>query len=188
MQPYLKNYLQALKAYGLQNSIPNITPEVGQFLNMMIKIQKPKTILEIGCANGYSTIWMAEAADQVGATIHTVDFSAPTFAEAQKNIKEVQLDDCIKWYFGSAQKILPQMPANLHFDFVFVDGQKAAYLEFWELIQPKLNSGAVVIFDDMLAFQEKTKPFTESLKHLRHFDQLLLPIDGEDGILLLRKP
>ena len=187
MNPTLKVYLQTLKQYGLRNNIPNITPEVGQLLNMMIKLKQPKTILEIGSANGYSTIWMAEAAKVLGAKIHAVDFSAPTFSEAQKNLKEVGFSECVDFHFGAAQKLIPEMEKSLKFDFVFVDGQKAAYLDFWNLLQNRLNSKALIIFDDMLAFPEKTKHFSEAIKELEGFDQIMLPIDKDDGILVLLK-
>ncbi len=187
MKQELVDYLKNLRQYGLENDIPNVTDEVGRFLNMMIKIKKPKTILEIGCANGYSTIWMAEAACDVGAMIYTVDHSAPTFAEAQKNLKEVELSDHVSFNFGDARNILPQMPSSLYFDFVFVDGQKASYLDFWNLLQSRLSPGSMLVWDDMLAFQQKTKSFSEAVKNLKGFDQLLIPIDKDDGILLMLK-
>lgn len=187
MNPSLLTYLQNLRAYGVKNSIPNVTEAVGHFLNMMIKVKKPKTILEIGCANGYSTIWIAEAASQIDATFHTVDHSAPTFAEAQKNLKETGLSDHVHFNFGDAREVIPKMPSELTFDFVFVDGQKASYLDFWNLLQTRLNPEAILIFDDMLAFAEKTKPFSEAIKNLENFDQLLIPIDKDDGILMMRK-
>lgn len=187
MDAFLQANLKKLRQYGLEQNIPNITDEVGQFLNMMIKLKKPKTILEIGSANGYSTIWMAEAAQQVGAKIHTIDHSAPTFEEAKQNLKEVKLDQEVEFYFGDARLVIPQFPPSLLFDLVFVDGQKASYLDFWKLIHPRLNLEAMVVFDDMLAFQEKTRPLSEALKNLPGFDQLLIPIDQSDGILIMLK-
>ncbi len=187
MQKELKQYLKDLKAYGVQENIPNVSDEVGQFLHIMIKAKKPKNILEIGCANGYSTIYMADAAKKIGSTLHTVDHSAPTFAEAQKNLKEVGLDSVVSFNFGDAREVIPKMDKSLMFDFVFVDGQKASYIDFWTLIQDRLNPGAVIIFDDMLKFQHKTKTLTEKLVNLKGFDQLLMPIEADDGILLMIK-
>ena len=187
MYPTLKKYLHDLKQYGLQNNIPNVTEAVGQLLNMLIKMKKPKTILEIGCANGYSTIWMAEAAKEVEAKVITVDHSAPTFAEAQKNLQEVGLSEVVEFHFGDAREVIPQFQSDLYFDFVFVDGQKANYLAFWNLLKDRLHPGATLVFDDMLAFPEKTRPFTQAIQNVKGFDQLLIPIDQGDGILLLLK-
>lgn len=187
MKKELIQFLKDLKAYGIKENIPNVSDEVGQFLHIMIKAKEPKNILEIGCANGYSTIYMADAAKDINATLHTVDHSAPTFAEAKENLKKVALDPFVSFNFGDAREIIPKMESSLMFDFVFVDGQKASYIDFWALIQDRLNPGAVIIFDDMLKFQHKTRTLTERLVGLEGFDQLLMPIEKDDGILLMIK-
>lgn len=187
MKNDLKTYLKKLRKYGVANEIPNVTDEVGKFLNLLIQVKKPKEILEIGCANGYSTIWMAEAAEKVAARIHTIDHSALTFAEAQRNLREVGLSKVVEFCFGDALKVISQMDEGLRFDFVFVDGEKASYLTFWKAIQGRLRPGAVIIFDDMMAFPAKTKDFHEYIETLKGIDQLLIPIDQNDGILMVIK-
>ncbi|MDH5597336.1 MAG: class I SAM-dependent methyltransferase [Candidatus Peregrinibacteria bacterium] len=185
MNDDLKKFLRELRAYGIANDIPNVTDEVGMFLHMMIKVRKPKNILEIGCANGYSTIYMAEAAREVGSKVITVDHSAPTFAEAQENLKEVGLAEYVDFNFGDVREVLPAMKEPENFDFVFVDGQKASYIDFWHLLRDRLNPGAVLVWDDMLAFPEKTRTFSEAVRGLAGFDQVLIPIDEGDGILFM---
>ena len=187
MNNQLKKYLKELRAYGIANNIPNVTDEVGMFLHMMIKVKQPEAILEIGCANGYSTIFMAEAARQVGSKVITVDHSAPTFAEAQKNLTEVGLADYVNFNFGDAREVLPAMKEPANFDFVFVDGQKASYIDFWNLLEDRLNPGAVLVWDDMMKFAQKTKTLSEAVQDLPGFDQVLIPIDGDDAILLMLK-
>lgn len=187
MKEDLKKYLQELRAYGVKNDIPNVTDEVGKFLNMLIQVKKPKIILEIGCANGYSTIWMAEAAEKVDAKIHTIDHSAPTYAEAQKNLAEIGLSEVVEFHFGDAVTVISQMDTSLEFDFVFVDGEKASYLNFWKVIQDRLAPGAVIIFDDMMAFPGKTKSFYDFIQLTEGIEQLLIPIDQNDGILMVIK-
>jgi predicted O-methyltransferase YrrM len=179
------HYLKDLKQHGIKNDIPNVTEKVGQFLNMLIKIKSPKQILEIGCANGYSTIWMAETKTNV--KIHSIDHSKPTFEEAKKNLAEIGLDSYVQFYFGDAIEVIKNMDSKRMFDFVFVDGEKKSYLDFWNVIQPRLTTNAVVIFDNMIAFPEKTKEFYDTIKSVSDFDQILLPIDENDGILLLIK-
>ncbi len=187
MKKELKDYLKTLRAYGLNNNIPNVTDEVGQFLNMLIQVKKPNNILEIGCANGYSTIWMAEAAEKIGARIHTIDHSVPSFAEAKKNLDEIGFSGVVEFSFGDAEEVIIQMDDGLRFDFVFVDGEKASYLDFWHVIQSHLTSEAVIIFDDMMAFPEKTASFYDYIQSAEGVDILLIPIDKNDGILLIIK-
>ncbi len=187
MNEKLKTFLKALRAYGIENDIPNVTDEVGMFLHMMIKIKRPQFILEIGCANGYSTIYMAEAVRQVGSKVITVDYSAPTFTEAKENLKKAGLNSYVDFNFGDAREVIPNIKNPANFDFIFVDGQKASYIDFWHIIKDRLNPGAVLVWDDMMAFQEKTKSFSEAVNDLADFDQVLIPIDGDDGILLMIK-
>jgi len=187
MDQKLIKYLKDLKEYGIKNDIPNVTERVGRFLNMLIKIKSPKNILEIGCANGYSTIWMAEAAKSVGAKIYAIDHSRPSMAEARRNLLESGLQRYVDFTFGDAIEAIEQYPSDLKFDFVFVDGEKRKYLDFWNVIQSRLSDRAVIVFDDMIAFPGKTKSFSDFIKSVEGFDQVLLPIDEDDGILLLTK-
>ncbi len=187
MNSELKTYLENLRAYGLKHDVPNVTDEVGQFLNMMIQVRKPKRVLEIGCANGYSTIWMAEAAKKTDTKVHTIDHSKPTFEQAKNNLEETGLSECVIFHFGDAVEVISEMPASQQFDFVFVDGEKASYLNFWNAIENRLLNGAVVVFDDMMAFPQKTQAFYEFIQTADGVDQLLIPIDGDDGILLVIK-
>lgn len=187
MKKELTAFLRELRAYGIENSIPNVTDPVGRFLNMLIRLHQPKVILEIGCANGYSTIWMGEAAERTGGRIHTIDHSAPTFEQARQNLLKAGLDSTVEFYFGNATEVISQMPASLRFDFVFVDGQKSSYPDFFQAVLPRLNDGAVLVFDDMMAFPEKTKKFSNFLEKLEGFEQLIIPIDSDDGILFMIK-
>lgn len=181
----LKTYLKTLKAYGQKNNIPNVSETVGQFLNMMIKIKRPQHILEIGSANGYSTLWMASAARGLGAQIYTIDHSEPTFKQLEENLSKTGFNDVIIPHFGKALEVIAEFPEGLKFDFVFVDGQKAQYLEFWEAIQSWLSEDPVLIFDDMLAFPKKTKVFSQYLEALEGWEQLILPLDEGDGVLMM---
>ncbi|MBU0706468.1 class I SAM-dependent methyltransferase [Patescibacteria group bacterium] len=130
MKKDLIKFLKELRAYGVKNNIPNVTEEVGRFLNMLIRIKNSKMILEIGCANGYSTLWMAEAAKAVGARVHTIDFSRPSLAQAKDNVAIAGFSDTVEFYLDDALRLIPKMDRKLLFDFVFVDGEKASYLDF----------------------------------------------------------
>ena len=180
------NFLKNLKEYGKKNDIPNVTEHVGQLLNMLIKIRSPKNILEIGCANGYSTIWMADSAKSLGSKIHAIDHSKPTFEEAKNNLSKIGLDEMVNFYFGDAIDVINNFPSDLLFDFIFVDGEKGKYLDFWNTIQSRLSDKSIIVFDDMVLFPEKTKSFSEVIKNVSGFDQLLIS-DGDDGVLLLIK-
>ena len=187
MNQGLLNFLKELKKYGIDNNIPNVTEVGGRFLNMLIKMTQAKQVLEIGCANGYSTIWLAEAVRQNGGKISAIDFSKPTFEAAKKNLAKAGLSDYVNFYFGNALEVILDIEEPKQFDFVFVDGEKKSYWDFWETIQDRLAPNAVIIFDDVLSFPGKTEPFMKKIKDVVGFDQVILPVDEDDGILLLYK-
>lgn len=187
MDQKLIDFLAELKSYGIDQNIPNVTERGGRFLNMLIKLTKAQSILEIGCANGYSTIWMADAVSQNGGKIYSIDHSHPTFESAKENLLKVELADFVDFSFGNALDVIPTIHSPDYFDFVFVDGEKRSYWDFWEAIFPRLSKHAVVVFDDIISFPHKTKLFLEKIKNISGFDQLILPIDGNDGILVLIK-
>lgn len=187
MDKKLFKFLKELKQYGIESNIPNVTERGGRFLNMLVKMTGAKQVLEIGCANGYSTIWLADAVKENGGKIHAIDHSKPTFESAKENLAKVGLSDTVDFYFGNALEVVESIASPHLFDFVFVDGEKRSYWDFWNAVKDRLNQNAVVVFDDVLSFPEKTEPFMEKIKDVLGFDLVVLPIDGDDGVLLLYK-
>lgn len=176
-------YLKQLKQYGLENNIPNISETVGKFLNFLIKTSGSKTGLEIGCANGYSTIWLAEAFQQNQGQLTSIDFSTPSLAQAKANLKETKLDSYVDFHFGDALQIIPTL--NQKFDFIFLDAQKANYHLFWEIIKTKIHSKSIIVVDDVIKFPTKTETFTEVIKQEKDFSYQILPLDHDDGIMII---
>ncbi len=187
MNQDLLKYLKELKQFGIENDIPNVTERGGRFLNMLVRISGSKSGLEIGSANGYSTVWLAEAFKNNGGRLHSIDFSQPTYESAVQNLKKAGFDDIAEHHFGNALDLIPSFGPELRFDFVFVDGEKRSYWDFWSAVEPRLHEKAVVVFDDVLSFPEKTRPFMEKIKNVLGFDQVVLPVDADDGILLMTK-
>jgi len=187
MDKTLLNFLSELKKYGVINNIPNVTERGGRFLNMLVKISGSKQILEIGCANGYSTIWLAEAARRNCGRINSIDFSEPTLESAKENLVNAGLSEVVDFHFGNALELVPTISNPKKFDFVFVDGEKRSYWDFWNVIQNRLSDNAIIIFDDALSFPHKTDIFMKKIKNVLGFEQVVMPIDHDDGILLIHK-
>ncbi len=185
MREELKNFLKELKQYGIEKNIPNVSETVGKFLNFIVKISKAKTGVEIGCANGYSTIWLAEAFVHNEGKLTSIDFSAPSLKQARENITKLGFEDIVEFKFGDGIKILTQLDQK--FDFVFLDAQKGNYHLFWDLIKTKIHNGSIVIVDDVLKFPEKTQKFMEQMKKEKEFDYQILPLDQDDGVMVIKK-
>lgn len=180
-----EKFLKELKQYGLENNIPNISEEVGKFLNFLVKISGAKTGLEIGCANGYSTIWLAEAFQKNGGNLISIDFSVPSLKQAKENLEKAELAELVDFRFGDALKIIPQLEQK--FDFIFLDAQKGNYHLFWEIIKTKLHAKSIIVVDDVIKFPQKTQLFLEQMQKETEFDSQILPLDADDGIMVITK-
>ncbi len=127
--------------------IPIVKPEVGNFLSVMVKASKPRRILEIGTAIGYSTIWMARAADK-NTEIVTIEIKEEMYRQAARNFKNIGLDQQINQKMGDALEIIPYL--RREFDFVFIDAAKSQYLNYLEMVMELLPEGGIIIADNIL--------------------------------------
>ncbi len=179
--------LNILKQHGIENKIPNISYEIGMFLNMIIKNKNIKNVLEIGTANGYSTIWMAEALKATGGMITTFEISIPSYKEAQENFKKFKLNkyiDSIFEDFLKEDKILKNKNIK-KFDLIFIDGQKNKTLDFFNKAKKLLKDGGIIIVDDVIKFKNKMSEFYKYIEKQNKFYYIILPIDIDDGIMMI---
>ncbi len=175
--------LNILKQHGIENNIPNISYEIGMFLNMLIKNKKIKNVLEIGTANGYSTIWMAEALKETNGLITTFEVSIPSFKEAQENFKNFKLNKFINSNFED----FLNSKINKKFDLIFIDGQKNKTLDFFNKAKKLIKKDSIIIVDDVIKFKNKMPEFYNYIEKQNEFYYLVIPIDVDDGIMLITK-
>lgn len=138
--------LESLEEYALENSVPIVDLEVAQLLKFVLKIHKPKKILEVGTAIGYSSILMAKSS--ASSKIVTIERSPEMYTKAVENVKKFGLEDRIEIIFGDAEEELPKLKDS--FDFVFLDASKGHYLEFFKYIEPLLEDDSVIFSDNIL--------------------------------------
>ncbi len=144
-----KSPLNDMRTFAIENNVPIIGDEVLRFLEMQVTIKKPKSILEVGTAIGYSTVAMLLNSE---AGITSIEKDEKSYEIAKSNIKKMGFEKRAKLILGDASEVLLEMGRNKdrHFDFVFVDASKAHYLEHFKLIENMLMNDAVVIFDNVM--------------------------------------
>lgn len=125
----------------------HISPEDAKLIQVLIKIAKPKKILEIGTHFGYSTIWIARALED-DAQIVTIERDKARYEMALNNFKEADLSDKIIAKFGDAEEILSSMQEKI--DMVFIDANKSSYLKYLEWSIENLNKNGILIADNSL--------------------------------------
>lgn len=120
-------YVTSLKLQGLERKIPNISSENAEFLKKKIQEKNPKHLLEIGTANGYSTLQFASVLSPE-ATITTIEYAWNAHIEAVEHFKNCKMKN-IHAIYGDAKQVIPTLQDG-YFDFVFIDAMKKEYLQY----------------------------------------------------------
>lgn len=119
----------------------------GRVLSMLSKILNPKHILEVGTYTGYATLCLAEGLKTDG-TIDTIDINEELEAMQQKYFKASEFKNQIVQHIGNAMDIIPTLDKK--FDLVFIDADKENYINYWNLVVPKMNKGGIILSDNVL--------------------------------------
>lgn len=135
-----------LKEYAKENNVPIIFDEGLAFLELIIRLYKPKTILEIGTAIGYSAIRMHKVC---GSKITTIERNEKMYEVAKNNILKAKLENEIDVIYKDALEAFDDIK-DLTFDLIFIDAAKAQYTKFFEMYQQLLNPKGVIVCDNML--------------------------------------
>ena len=192
---------QLLKELNLETWQTALAPRMlsgplqGRLLSLIASLVRPKAILEIGTYTGYSALCLAEGLPEDGV-LHTIDRNAELKRLQQKYFDRSGKGHQIIAHLGDAIEILPSLEQK--FDLIFIDADKSNYLNYLRLVTPMLNSGGLLISDNVLwsgKVTQKVKADDLDTKVLQEFNQqlnahpeyqtVLLPI--RDGLSVARK-
>ena len=166
----------------------------GRVLSMLSKLIRPVNILEIGTYTGYSALCLCEGM-QEGGQLHTIDIKEELVDFQRKHFDKSPWGKQIVQHLGEAVDIIPIL--ELKFDLVFIDADKENYLNYFELILPKMNKGGIILSDNVLWSGKVLEPlqpndlstkiimeYNELLKNDPRVETVLLPI--RDGLTVSR--
>lgn len=156
----------------------------GRVLSMISKLIRPKTILELGTFTGYATLCLAEGL-QANGEIHTIDVNEELVDFQRKYFDRSDYGKQIHQHLGNALDIIPTL--NKTFDLVFIDADKPNYSNYFHAIIDKLNSGGIIISDNVLwhgKVIEKLDPKDISTKAVLDFNTLLKSDDRIETVML----
>ncbi len=141
-------FLDELRTYAEANRVPIIRREVESFLEVLLSIQRPETILELGTAIGYSAIFMGRCVCE-NSRIVTIENYEKRILSAKENIKKAGMEKKICLIKGDALEEMKKMRSET-FDFIFIDAAKAQYIYFLQEAVRLLRTGAVLVADNVL--------------------------------------
>jgi predicted O-methyltransferase YrrM len=160
----------------------NIEPDSAQFLAMQIRIQKSKTVLEIGTSTGYSTLWLADALQVTQGQLTTLEIDAARSQQAQQFAQEFDLDSLIQFWVGDAKDYLVKCTEK--YDLILLDAERDAYVDYWSDLKRLLSKqGGVLIVDNVISHAEEVKTFTQLVKEEGNYLLSILSLGA--GLLVI---
>lgn len=168
-----------------QKQFWNIAPETANFISILIKKMKPVSLVEIGTSNGYSAMWIADAIkyNDNGGHLTTIEFYEERQSVAKTYFEATGLADVITPLQGPAIDILNGL--NEVFDMAFIDANKSQYIDYFNILDKKMNKGAVILADNVLSHEEKVKPFVDTIMSSDIWQAEILPLPA--GLLMAVK-
>ena len=188
--------LRDMETYAHANYVPIVMKDAGEFLRFMVSTAKPRRILELGTAIGYSSILMS--LNSPLSSITTVERSEEMRDMAEENIKKYGLDERIKVVLSECDEFLKNCEKS--YDFIFIDAGKSHYMEYLDLCLPRLNPNGVILCDNVLykglvAHETVARKHRTNVVKLQEFmdyvygrnDLIISTLTVGDGMLLIRR-
>lgn len=166
----------------------------GKFLELLSLLHKPRRILEIGSFTGYSALCLAKGLVADGK-LYTIELREEDAAVARQNFNLSDANDKIILHIGNAREIIPALDED--WDLVFIDADKTGYIDYYELVMPRLKKGGIVLADNVLfhgeVLEEPPKgknakamqAFNEYIQQDERVEQVVLTV--RDGLMLIFK-
>ena len=156
-----------------------VSEEDGKFLRVMVATQGARSILEIGAASGYSTIWLGLGARESGGQVIAIEYDPVRAKEAAANIQKAGLTDVVRVIHADAFAEIPKLSRS--FDFVFLDAWKPDYQKFFDMVYPRLDPGGVFLAHNVVNKKSEMEPFLRTIStHPNLFTTVVSP--GSEGM------
>ena len=169
-----------------------ITKDTGIFYNTILRMQKPKRILEIGTSTGYSSLWFADAILGLKTKILTIEQSPKKIEMATRNFKSAGVSKIIQIKQGNAKDILNQMlkefrknKSKKYFDFIFIDADKEEYRFYFDASLKLLKKGGIIAADNIIypeRFQMYIKKYMAYVYTKKNIQTSIIPIGNGQQI------
>ncbi|MBO5336316.1 MAG: O-methyltransferase [Lachnospiraceae bacterium] len=192
-------FLNEIEKYAIETQVPIIRKSMQSLLKFLLAYAKPKKILEVGTAIGFSALLMSEYAPE-GCHITTIEKYEKRIPIARENFKRAGKEEAITLLEGDATDILRELEGS--FDIIFMDAAKGQYINFLPDILRLLSPGGLLISDNVLqdgdiiesrfavtrrnrTIHARMREYLYELKHHPQLETVVLPVG--DGVTLSTK-
>jgi predicted O-methyltransferase YrrM len=193
MDAHLRNFLEELYRDGREfdaaqpdrlDRLRNLEPDSAALLALLIRANRPQRLLELGTSNGYSTIWLADAALAVDSEFTSVEVDSERLNQARENLRTVGLIETVKLVNADAGELLRASPAG-HWAMIFLDAERPAYSGYWEKLVRALAPGGLLAVDNVLSHADEVADFRALVSVDERVTEALAPTGA--GVLLIVK-
>ncbi|HEL4299697.1 O-methyltransferase [Stenotrophomonas sp. GD03930] len=162
----------------------NITPQTGEFLLVLVRFGAARRVLEIGTSNGYSTLWLAEAAAAINGHVTTLEYAEDKVAMARATFARSGLAERITLVHADAGQWLAQA-AEASLDLLFLDSDREQYAGWWPQLRRVLRPGGLLVVDNAISHAAQMEPLRALLAADEAFSTSLVPV-GNGELLAVR--
>jgi predicted O-methyltransferase YrrM len=162
----------------------NVEPETAELLGVLVRATRARRVLELGTSNGYSTIWLADAAEATGGALTSVEIDPARTALARANLARAGLT--AELVTGDAAETL-RTSGDGAWDVVFLDAERPAYAGYWpELLRVLRPDGGLLAIDNVLSHAAEVAEVTALIAAEPAVTTVLIPIGA--GVRLVVRP
>ncbi|MDP1545091.1 MAG: O-methyltransferase [Anaerolineales bacterium] len=159
-----------------------IPPETGKFLALLAAGAPDGDIIEVGTSAGYSTLWLALAAQTTGRRVTTFEVLPEKVELARETFRLAGVDSIVKLIADDARKHIERFD---QIAFCFLDAEKEVYGEIYEMVIPCLVKGGLLVADNAINHRETLQSLLDHAMHDERVDAVVVPIGK--GELVCRK-
>jgi predicted O-methyltransferase YrrM len=164
----------------------NLEPETARMLAVLARGTGAKRLLELGTSNGYSTIWLADAARACGGTLTSVELDPTRHEAAAENLRFARLDAFAELRLEDARACLAKS-ADSSWDLIFLDAERPAYAGYWPDLARSLRTGGLLVVDNVLSHADEVAELRQLVADDGRVMDALVPI-GAGALLIVKDP
>mgnify|MGYP002671958133 CR=1 FL=1 len=189
-------FLNEIEREAKETNVPIIRTHMQSLIKFLLAMHQPKTILEVGCAIGFSALLMSEYAP-AECKITTIEKYEKRIPIARENFKRAGKEDAITLLEGDATDILKNLQGN--YDLIFMDAAKGQYIHFLPDILRLMPAGGILLSDNVLqdgdivesrfavtrrnrTIHSRMREYLYELKHHPQLETVILPVG--DGVTI----
>jgi predicted O-methyltransferase YrrM len=189
----LRTYLEDLHRYGREHDavktdrlerLRNVESDTAQLLALLVRALGAKRILELGTSNGYSTLWLADAARSVGGQVLSVDVDSERIAQAARHLARTELHEYVEMRTEDATVTLAS-DDDASRDMIFLDAERPAYPSYWPDLIRVLRPGGLLVVDNAISHANEMQAFRSLVYREPGVTEALVPT-GAGALLVLR--